>query len=93
MEFHFHMWEMEVEFHFMFIFLWEKQRRQALLAFSFQLPSTRFHSNGTHSRLRFRPEDDDDFGMLRCRAWNQMGQMEMPCEFNVIAAGERGEKW
>ena len=56
--------------------------------FLFQIPDDRYASNETHSRLIYQPEDEDDFGILYCRAVNLMGKMDAPCTFQLIPAGQ-----
>jgi hypothetical protein len=37
--------------------------------------------------LVYSPEDDDDFGLIYCKAENAMGEMREPCVFTIIPAG------
>ena len=53
-----------------------------------QINSSDFKSNNTHSILTYKPDDDDDFGLIYCRAFNPLGEMEEPCVFKIIPAGE-----
>ena len=43
--------------------------------------------NDTHSRLRYMPEEETDFGLVYCWARNSMGVMRSPCIFQLIPAG------
>ncbi len=59
-----------------------------LLSGALQLPSSDFTWNATHSRLRYQPVEEEDFGVIRCFAENVLGTMETPCEFKIIPAGQ-----
>ena len=46
-----------------------------------------FVFNDTHSRLRYVPQEETDFGLVYCWAQNAMGVMKNPCIFQLIPAG------
>ena len=54
----------------------------------FQLPTENVIFNDTHSRLRYIPEEETDFGLVYCWARNSMGLMQSPCIFQLIPAGK-----
>ncbi|KAK2575511.1 hypothetical protein KPH14_011232 [Odynerus spinipes] len=51
------------------------------------IPSTKYTSEGTISRLNYTPSTDMDYGTLGCWASNIVGQSKQPCLYQVIAAG------
>ena len=53
-----------------------------------QLPTENVIFNDTHSRLRYMPEEETDFGLVYCWGRNSMGIMQSPCVFQLIPAGE-----
>ena len=52
-----------------------------------QLSTENMVFNDTHSRLRYMPEEETDFGLVYCWARNSMGVMRSPCIFQLIPAG------
>ncbi len=54
-----------------------------------QISGKHFPFNATTPDLRYTPDDDDDFGLISCRATNEMGTMEEPCVFTIIPAGRK----
>ena len=56
--------------------------------FLLQLPTENTIFNDTHSRLRYIPEEETDFGLVYCWARNSMGIMRNPCVFQLIPAGK-----
>lgn len=52
-----------------------------------EMPTERVIFNDTHSRLRYMPEEETDFGLVYCWARNSMGVMRSPCVFQLIPAG------
>ena len=52
-----------------------------------QLSTENMVFNDTHSRLRYMPEEETDFGLVYCWARNTMGVMRSPCIFQLIPAG------
>ena len=53
------------------------------------MPNENFSFNDTHSRLRYIPEEETDFGLVYCWARNSMGVMRTPCVFQLIPAGKK----
>ncbi|KAL2714019.1 nephrin-like [Vespula squamosa] len=51
------------------------------------IPSTKYTSESTISRLNYTPSTDMDYGTLGCWASNVVGQSKQPCLYQVIAAG------
>lgn len=51
------------------------------------IPSTKYSSESTISRLNYTPSTDMDYGTLGCWASNVVGQSKQPCLYQVIAAG------
>ncbi|XP_066589277.1 B-cell receptor CD22-like isoform X2 [Prorops nasuta] len=51
------------------------------------IPSTKFTSDGTVSRLNYTPATDMDYGTLGCWASNLVGQSKQPCLYQAVAAG------
>lgn len=51
------------------------------------VPSTKYTSQGTISRLNYTPSTDMDYGVLGCWASNTVGHSKQPCLYQVIAAG------
>ncbi|XP_014485877.1 PREDICTED: nephrin-like isoform X2 [Dinoponera quadriceps] len=51
------------------------------------VPSTKYTSHGTISRLNYTPSTDMDYGVLGCWASNAAGHSKQPCLYQVIAAG------
>ncbi|KAG8253862.1 hypothetical protein J6590_024216 [Homalodisca vitripennis] len=51
------------------------------------VPSSRYTSQGTVSRLNYTPVSDMDYGTLSCWGANSVGQMRAPCVYQVVAAG------
>ncbi|XP_020291370.1 nephrin-like isoform X2 [Pseudomyrmex gracilis] len=51
------------------------------------VPSTKYTSDGTTSRLNYTPSTDMDYGVLGCWASNDVGPSKQPCLYQVIAAG------
>ncbi|XP_011331388.1 hemicentin-1 isoform X2 [Ooceraea biroi] len=52
------------------------------------VPSNKYTSEGTISRLNYTPLTDMDYGILGCWASNAVGHSKQPCLYQVIAAGE-----
>ncbi|CAH2217743.1 jg15076 [Pararge aegeria aegeria] len=52
-----------------------------------ELSSSLFTNTDHKSVLRYTPMDDKDFGTLSCLATNSVGKQEVPCTFNLVAAG------
>nr|XP_012222068.1 PREDICTED: hemicentin-1-like isoform X2 [Linepithema humile] len=51
------------------------------------VPSSKYTSDGTTSRLNYTPSTDMDYGVLGCWASNAVGHSKQPCLYQVIAAG------
>ncbi|KAH0955172.1 hypothetical protein HN011_009771, partial [Eciton burchellii] len=51
------------------------------------VPSNKYTSEGTISRLNYTPSTDMDYGVLSCWASNAVGHSKQPCLYQVIAAG------
>ncbi|KAG7204097.1 hypothetical protein KM043_001946 [Ampulex compressa] len=51
------------------------------------VPSAKYTSEGTWSRLNYTPSTDMDYGTLGCWASNVVGTSKQPCFYQVIAAG------
>lgn len=51
------------------------------------LGMSKFHHNGTHSKLKYMAHSDKDLGEVHCYASNALGESEKPCIFRLIAAG------
>ncbi|TRY71979.1 hypothetical protein TCAL_09960 [Tigriopus californicus] len=54
------------------------------------LGMSKFHHNGTHSKLKYMAHSDKDLGEVHCYASNALGESEKPCIFRLIAAGFHG---
>ncbi|XP_015109252.1 hemicentin-1 isoform X1 [Diachasma alloeum] len=50
------------------------------------IPSNKFSSDGTTSRLNYTPLTDMDYGTIGCWASNVVGQSRQPCFYQIIAA-------
>ncbi len=53
-----------------------------------EVPSNKYKSNGTLSRLNYRAESEKDFGVVHCWAANVLGETTKPCIFTLIPAGK-----
>ncbi len=69
--------------------LCSKPRSDSIIHLYFQISPDKYQSNSTHSRLRYQPSDDGDFGLIYCWASNSMGLMEPPCSYQLIPAGNK----
>ncbi|XP_060536558.1 neural cell adhesion molecule 1 isoform X2 [Cylas formicarius] len=52
-----------------------------------EVPSGRFTSEVTSSRLNYTPNTDLDYGTLLCYGENEIGKQKEPCVFQVVIAG------
>ncbi|XP_045776317.1 nephrin-like [Maniola jurtina] len=52
-----------------------------------ELPPSLYTATEHNSVLRYTPTEDKDFGTLSCLATNSVSKQEVPCTFNVVAAG------
>jgi len=52
-----------------------------------EVPSDKYKSNGTLSKLNYRAESEKDFGVVHCWAGNMLGESSKPCIFTLIPAG------
>ena len=53
-----------------------------------EVPSNKFSSNGSLSKLNYRAESEKDFGVVQCWAENKLGVSDTPCVFTLIPAGK-----
>ena len=56
------------------------------------VPTSKYKSNGTLSRLNYRAESEKDFGLVHCWAANVLGESNKPCVFTLIPAGKNKTK-
>lgn len=52
-----------------------------------ELPSARYTSEQSYSKLNYTPVSDMDYGTLSCWGHNEVGHQKVPCVFQVVAAG------
>lgn len=65
-------------------FVWEFNNKSGSLS----LPTGRFSYNGTRSYLEFQPNNENDYGLLNCRARNIFGEQKQPCSYRIYPAGK-----
>lgn len=53
-----------------------------------ELPSARYTSEQSYSKLNYTPVSDMDYGTLSCWGHNEVGHQKVPCVFQVVAAGK-----